>query len=272
MITAGIDVGAENVKVVLLGEKGILSHSVLAQDTGSVPGAVEEAFGEAARRAGVERQDIAAAIGTGIGAEYIPFAAEKATESSCCARGAFFFFPGADTVIDMGADKCLVVKCRNGKLLNTARNDRCASGTGRFLKIAAKPLGIDVEEMGRLSLQSQKNVEINNTCAVFAESEIISLIHLKHLPPDIAKAAFRGLARRAYTLLIKVDFKPDLVMVGGVAKNIGMVKAMEEQAGCRILVPEEPILAGALGAALIAAERKKTAPPDAAPARKEGPA
>jgi predicted CoA-substrate-specific enzyme activase len=165
--------------------------------------------------------------------------------------------PSADTVIDMGADKCLVVKCRDGKPLNTVRNDRCASGTGRFLKVAAKPLGVDVEEMGRLSLDSHKDVEINNTCAVFAESEIISLIHLKQHPEDIARAVFRGLARRVYTMIIKVDFKKDLVMVGGIAKNVGMVKAMEEQAGCHILIPEDPIIVGALGAALIASERNK---------------
>ena len=143
-----------------------------------------------------------------------------------------------------------------GILLTTTRNDRCASGTGRFLRIAAEPLGVDPQEMGNLSLKSQKTVEINNTCAVFAESEIISLIHLKHRPEDIAKAVFRGLARRIFTLIMKVDFKPDLVMVGGVAKNAGMVKAMEEQAGCPVVVPEEPMIVGALGGALLAARRK----------------
>jgi predicted CoA-substrate-specific enzyme activase len=164
--------------------------------------------------------------------------------------------PSADTVVDIGADKCLVVKCREGRLLNIARNDRCASGTGRFLKVAAAPLGLDPQEMGNLSLISQRTVEITNTCAVFAESEIISLIHQKHRPEDIAKAVFRGLAGRISTLLMKVDFKPDLVIVGGVAKNPGMVNAMEEQAGFPVVVPPEPMITGALGAALLAVQKK----------------
>lgn len=196
-------------------------------------------------------------VSTGIGSEYIPFARSQATESSCCARGGSWLWPSVDTLIDMGANKCLVVKCQNGRPLNTVRNDRCASGTGRFLKVAAKPLGIDVEEMGRVSLQSRGEVEISSTCAVFAESEIISLIHLKHRSEDIAKAVFRGLAQRIYTSLLKVGFQRDLLMVGGIACNIGMVKAIEELAGCPVIVPENPILAGALGAALIAVDRAR---------------
>jgi activator of 2-hydroxyglutaryl-CoA dehydratase len=116
---------------------------------------------------------------------------------------------------------------------------------------------MDVEEMGKLSLQSQREVEISSTCAVFAESEIISLVHLKHRSEDIAKAVFKGLARRIYTMMVKVGFQRDLLMVGGIACNIGMVKAIEEQAGCPVIVPENPILVGALGAALIAAERAR---------------
>ncbi len=257
MITAGIDAGAENMKVVVLEDDRILSHSIVPQGREAVPSAARRAFTEAAEKAGIIPAQMEYIVATGIGSEYISFAHEKATESSCCARGVSRLLTSTSTVIDMGADKCLVVRCLNGRPLNTVRNDRCAAGTGRFLEVAAKPLRMDVKEMGRVSLDSQKDVEINNTCAVFAESEIISLIHLKHRPEDIAKAVFRGLARRVYTLIIKVDFKQDLAMVGGVAKNVGMVKAMEEQAGCHILVPEEPIIVGALGAALIASERNK---------------
>jgi (R)-2-hydroxyacyl-CoA dehydratese activating ATPase len=255
-VTAGIDAGAENVKVVIVRDGGILSHAALPQGTGTVRAVAARVLQEAAAKAGVASSEIGYVVATGIGREDIPFAQETASEASCCARGASWFVPSADTVIDIGADKCLVVRCRDGVLLTTARNDRCASGTGRFLKIAAEPLGVDPQEMGNLSLTSQKTVEINNTCAVFAESEIISLIHLKHRPEDIAKAVFRGLARRISTLIMKVDFKPDLVMVGGVAKNAGMVKAMEEQAGCPVVVPEEPMIVGALGGALLAARRQ----------------
>jgi (R)-2-hydroxyacyl-CoA dehydratese activating ATPase len=257
MITAGIDAGTENMKVVILEDQRILSYALVPQGRGAVPSVAREALEEAARLAGVPLSGIDYMVATGIGREYIAFVQEKVSEASCCARGTSWLIPSTDTVIDIGADKCLVVKCCDGHLLQTARNDRCASGTGRFLKIAAKPLGIDVEEMGKLSLKSKKNVEINNNCAVFSESEIISLIHMKHRPEDISKAVFRGLASRIYTLIIKVDFKKDVIMVGGVAENTGMVKAMEEQVGYSVLVPEKPFIIGALGGALIAAQRGK---------------
>lgn len=257
MITAGVDAGAENTKVVILADDRIRSHSIVPQGLEGVVPVSQRAMQEAANRAGMKVDEITNIVSTGIGREYISFARSQATESSCCARGGSWLWPSTDTLIDLGANKCLVVKCQNGRPLNSVRNDRCASGTGRFLKVAAKPLGMDVEEMGRASLQSRVEVEISNTCAVFAESEIISLIHLKHRPEDIAKAVFRGLAQRTYTMILKVGFKRDLLMVGGIAGNIGMVKAMEELAGCPVIVPENPILAGALGAALIAAERAR---------------
>jgi predicted CoA-substrate-specific enzyme activase len=256
MRTAGVDAGAENTKVVILKENRILSHSIIPQGIEGVLPVVQRAMQEALTMTGIQLNDIENIVATGIGSEYVPFAGSQATESSCCARAGSWLCPSMNTIIDMGANKCLVVKCQNGRPLNTVRNDRCASGTGRFLKVAAKPLGVDVEEMGRLSLQSQREVEISSTCAVFAESEIISLIHLKHRPEDIAKAVFRGLAQRIYTLMLKVGFEQDLMMVGGIASNIGMVKAIEDLARCRVIVPENPILAGALGAALIAAERR----------------
>ena len=256
MLTAGVDAGAENTKVVILMDDRILSHSIIPQGMEGVLPVVQRAMQEALTLAGIKLDKIENIVGTGIGSEYIPFARSQATESSCCARGGSWLCPSMNTLIDIGANKCLVVRCQNGKPLNTVRNDRCASGTGRFLKVAAKPLGVDVEEMGRLSLQSQGEVEISSTCTVFAESEIISLIHLKHRPEDIAKAVFKGLAQRIYTMMLKVGFQKDLLMVGGIACNIGIVKAVAELAGCPVIVPENPILTGALGAALIAAERK----------------
>lgn len=255
MVTAGVDAGAENTKVVILGNERILSYAILPQGCESLLPVSRRAMEEALARAGLRLEEIRNIVATGIGSEYIPFARSQATESSCCARGTHWLWPATDTLIDMGANKCLVVKCPQGKPLNTVRNDRCASGTGRFLKVAAKPLGMDVEEMGQRSLQSRREIEISSTCAVFAESEIISLIHLKHRPEDIAKAVFRGLAQRIYTMLVKVGFQRDLVMVGGLAGNSGMVRAMEELAESPVIVPENPILAGALGAALMAADR-----------------
>lgn len=260
MITAGIDSGAENLKVVIMRDGEIVSYSIMPLGRESVASIAERGLEEAREKGKISVSEIESVVTTGIGRDYISNNHNQASESSCVARGTSYLVSSADTVVDMGADKCLIVKCRNGRPLKTVRNDRCAAGSGRFLNIAAKPLGLDVGEMGRLSLQSRETIEINNTCAVFAESEIISLIHLKHRPEDIAKAVFRGLAFRVHTMLSKVAFGRDLVMIGGIAKNIGMVKALEEQAGCSIVVPEEPMIVGAVGAALIGAKERKVPP------------
>lgn len=257
MVTAGVDAGAENTKVVLLEENRIIAFSIVHQGTESIPPIAQRAIEEAVDAAGINADEIENIVSTGVGSEYILSARSQATESSCCARGGSWLWPSVDTLIDMGGNKCLVVKCQNGRLLKTVRNDRCASGTGRFLRAAAQPLGINEEEMGRISLQSKTQVEISSTCAVFAESEIISLIHLKQRPEDIAKAVFRALAQRIYAMMLKVEFQRDLLMVGGIACNIGMLKAIEDLCGLPVIVPENPILAGALGAALIAADRAR---------------
>jgi predicted CoA-substrate-specific enzyme activase len=257
MITAGIDAGTDNMKVLLLGDNTVLASAVIPLGIRPVHLVARYALEEVAEKAGLAANEIVRVAATGIGSEYITFAQDRVSEAVCCARGASWLMPNARTVIDLGSDKCLIVKCQDGVIGKSIRNDRCASGTGRFLQIAANPLGMDAEEMGNISLQSQKDIEINDKCAVFAESEIISLIHLQHRPEDIAKAVLRGLARRIYTLLIKVGLEPELVMVGGVANNKGMVKALEEQIGHPVLVPNKPMVVGALGGALVAAQRQK---------------
>jgi len=255
VITAGIDVGAENTKALIFGADRILAYSILPQGLQTALPVAEKALAEAAANAGIKVSEIDYLVATGIGSEQVTFCHEYASESAASARGASWLMPETDTAVDIGADKCLVIKCQRGRPFRTARNDRCAAGTSRFLRIAAKPLGINVEEMGRLALRSQEEIEIDSVCAVFAESEIISLIHQKKRPEDIARAVFRGLASRIYTLVVKVGFEKNLVMVGGVAKNVGLVRALEEKTGCRIMIPEEPMIAGALGAALIACEK-----------------
>ena len=255
MIAVGIDAGVENIKIVILESGRRLSHAIFAQGHETTESATQKALQEATDRARISNDDIKFIVATGDGSGCLSFVDEQATEASCCCRGAARMHLPSDTIIDMGAETCLVVKCQDGKPFNTIRNDRCASGTGRFLKMAAKPLGIDVDEMGRLSLQSHEDLKVNSTCAVFAESEIISLIHLKHRTEDISRAVFRGLARRVYTMIVKVGFNKDLVMIGGFARNAGMVRVIAEVAGCEIFTPEEPLIVGALGAALIAEER-----------------
>lgn len=257
MITAGIDVGAENLKVAVLRDGEILSHSIAPQGTEAIARLAQRALSEAIARAGLSPGDIEYLAATGVGSAYIPSANEQATEVSCCARGTAWALPSARTVIDIGAEKCLVLRCEQGRAFKSARNDKCAAGTGRCLRIASKLLRVNLEDMGPLSLQSGEEVEIESTCAVFAESEIISLIHKRHRPEDILRGVFKGLARRIYPLVMSVGLERDVAMVGGIARSIGMVRAMQEQLGCEVLVPGEPLIVGALGAALIAAERRK---------------
>lgn len=255
MITAGIDAGAENTKALIFKDEKVVAYSLIPQGLDVALLVAERALSEAAKIAKISLSNIDYLVSTGVSGEQLPFCQEYASESAACARGVSWLIPQVDTAIDIGADKCLVVKCQHGRPFRTARNDRCAAGTSRFLRIAAKPLGVDVEQMGRLALRSQVEIEIDSVCAVFAESEIISLIHQKQRPEDIARAVFRGLASRIYTLLIKVGFEKNLVIVGGIAHNVGFIRALEEKVGSKILIPANPMMTGALGAALIAHEK-----------------
>lgn len=259
MITVGIDVGCEWSKVVVLHDGKLLSYCVSANAYGveRIPVIVERGLNKALGKAGIGLADEEYIVATGSHREVVQFAHDTAVESICIARGATLLHPSTRTVIDLGAEKCLVVRCERGRPLESARNDRCAAGSGRYLRMMAKLLSVKVEETEQLSLQSTLDVEIESTCAVFAESEVISLLHQKYAPADIMKGVFRGLARRIYPLLLNVKFQEDVTLIGGLAKNQGIVHAIEDQTGCPILVPQEPSIVGALGAALLAAERKK---------------
>ncbi|MCF8032375.1 MAG: acyl-CoA dehydratase activase [Desulfarculaceae bacterium] len=255
MLTAGIDVGFENAKALILKDGEILAQVVVANGREDMGQVIARAWQEALGRAGVPAGALDRTLATGDGRAYATQAQEQASEARCCARGTAWLMPSARTVLDMGAETCMAIRIGKGVPLNIVRNDRCASGTGRSLKMAAKILGLSLEDMGACALLSREEISINNTCAVFAESEIISKIHHKHRLEDIAMAVFRGLARRAHSLLVKVGLEQDLAMVGGLAGNPGMIQALQAELGCQVLVPERPMVVGALGAALIAAEK-----------------
>ena len=256
MLTAGVDAGAEYLKVVLFADGVIQSYAVIPYLESSVLSAARQALDEALNKARGRQGDVKCMVATGVEREAVSLADETVSAPFCCAAGVDYLLPSARTVLDLGADKSLAVRCEGGRVLATAVNDGCAAGTGRFLKIVCNLLGVGTEKVGQLSLQSAKGVEIENTCAVFAESEIISLIHQKHAPEDIARGAFTGLARRIYPLLTKAGLAREVALIGGLAKNIGIVKAIEGELGFAVIVPEEPLIVGALGAAIIGAHRK----------------
>ncbi|MFH1082730.1 MAG: acyl-CoA dehydratase activase, partial [Pseudomonadota bacterium] len=163
-------------------------------------------------------------------------------------------WPPARCVLDVGAQKCVAVKCLGGKPLKIRANDRCASGSGRYIEMVADVLGVPLEKLGDAVLRADGCVEVKSTCTVFAESEVITLIHSKEKPEHIIKGAHRALAQRAYTLLLHVDWEEDLCLVGGLGKNKGFVKELEALVGCPVSIPHLADFTAAIGAAIICQE------------------
>ncbi|MBI5420458.1 MAG: 2-hydroxyglutaryl-CoA dehydratase [Deltaproteobacteria bacterium] len=260
MLYAGIDVGSLSTDAVLLDAKGKVAGYAIVATGASTRKASEEAMSLALSRARGAATDIAITVATGYGREMVPFADMKVTEITCHARGARHLFPGAATVLDIGGQDSKVIRLtRDGKVADFAMNDKCAAGTGRFLEVMARTLEMDLEEMGPRSLASRKALSVSSMCTVFAESEVVSLIASGASPEDIAWGIHLAIANRIAALAERVGCADPAVMTGGVAKNPAARKALEERFGIPLLVPEEPQLAGALGAALIARERSRPA-------------
>ena len=160
------------------------------------------------------------------------------------------------TILDMGGQDCKAIRCDEmGRLQNFMMNDKCAAGTGRFLELMARVLGLSLDKLGELSLEARAEVKINTTCAVFAKSEVTSLIREGKDRRDVLAGLHSAIAARVYNLQRGVGIEPDLVISGGIGKNIGVVHKIEERVGLKALLPEEPQIVGALGAALFARDR-----------------
>ena len=256
MITAGIDIGSSTSKAAILEANQILSYSLVSTGAESA-GSAQRAMDEALRGTdNLSLKDIGWIIATGYGRVIVPFANETMTEISCHARGANWLFPSVRTVLDMGGQDCKAIRCdEKGKLLNFVMNDKCAAGTGRFLEVMADVMEMPLEDIGRLSLQAREEIRINSTCTVFGKSEVVSLIRQGKDKRDILAGLHIAILHRVDTLLRKVGVTPDLAITGGIAKNIGVVKRLQERIGLIVLVPEEPQIVGALGAALFARDK-----------------
>jgi len=253
---AGVDVGSIFTKVVIIDaeSRDIISFSIMRSGA-SHENASRSAAENALKAAGMSFDDLAYVVSTGYGRSRVPFADRQITEITCHARAAKFFFPDAHTIIDIGGQDSKVIRIDDdGKVVNFVMNDRCAAGTGRFLEVMAAALEVDLEKLSELARKAKRHVEVSSVCAVFAESEVISLIASGHEKTDIAAAIFRAIARRITGMVGQLGIQERVVMTGGVAKNEGVVRALEERLKVEIAVPEEPQIAGALGAALFAAE------------------
>ena len=256
MITAGIDIGHQSVNAVIFEDNRIISHTTLVI-AGEVEAAAKTAFKSMLDRAGMEKKEIARLFTTGVGREKVTFADGHHTEMLCHVKGAHWFFPGAKTVIDVGAEGSRVLECDSrGNLTNFVMNDKCASGAGVFLETVAEMMQIPLSELGPLSLDSSKRLVLTTTCAVFAESEIVAEIHRGSSKEDILWGVHESLAAKIASVGKRIGVKAELVFTGGVALNSGVVRALEKQLDIGIRVPENPGIAGALGAAILADNRK----------------
>ncbi len=255
MITAGIDMGAKNIKVVLLGDgKRVLARAQLPAGT-DTSAATEEALAQALSAAGAGLEDLRHITATGTGRTTAPRATDNVTDVTAGARGAVFLHPATRTVIDVGAEEGKCLRCdASGKVIDFAVNEKCAAGAGSFMEAMARALEVPLEELGPLALKSTRTIPMNAQCAVFAESEVVTLVHQKTAKEDIARAVNDAIADRITSMVRKVGFDPDVVLIGGVSRNPAFAEAIKRNLGVGVLVPEEPEFVGALGAALVAAE------------------
>jgi predicted CoA-substrate-specific enzyme activase len=232
------------------------AQSVVATGAESLR-AIEAALAQALNQARIQRDRLAYIISTGYGRERVEFGDGRITEITAHGRGALSLFPGTRTVIDIGGQDSKVIRLDEaGRVINFQMNDKCAAGTGRFLEVMARALEVDVAQMGELSLNSRNPLRVSSVCTVFAESEVVGLIARGEKREDILRAIHAAVADRTQGLAGRVGLKPEVTLSGGVAKNKGVVRALEERLGFKVNIPQEPQTTGALGAALIARDRE----------------
>jgi len=252
MYFAGIDIGSTMTKIVIMDDE--INSQVIGPTGAEHRHLANKVMEEALSKAGIAFDELTYVVATGYGRINVPFADKQITEITCHAKGVSSIFPSARTVIDIGGQDAKGIKIAGGKVVNFVMNDKCAAGTGRFLEVIADALGLKLKEMGELSLQSKEKVRISNTCTIFAEQEVVSKIADGVPIEDILAGLHEAIASRVFHMAEKMKIEKDVAMTGGVAKNVGMVKALEDQLGFPVLIAREPLLTGAIGAAILGKE------------------
>jgi predicted CoA-substrate-specific enzyme activase len=254
MIAAGIDIGSLSTEAIVFdNEKGILGYSIIPTG-GSSRDASQVSLRQAITTANITRGEIKQIVSTGCAREIAEFADRKITEITCIAKGVSYLFPKCRTIIDIGGQDTKVIRVdEQGRVLEFDMNDKCAAGTGRFLEVMAKALMVGLDEMGEQSILYRNDLTISSICTVFAESEVVSLVSEGRQVEDILHAIHNAIADRTLGLLERIGtVAPPVAMTGGVAKNIGVVKALEEKLETPLTIYGEPQIVGSLGAALLA--------------------
>lgn len=255
MKTFGIDVGSLNIKAIVLEDDRILGTGIEPPGDDVEAGA-RSALEIAASQAGI-KSDSLPLVATGVGAKLVSFIPQQKAITTCLARGVHHLYPTVRLAIDMGAESTTVIRVNSrGRLADWANHDKCASGTGLFLEQMAKLMNLPLAEMATLSLQAKGRADITSTCAVFAESEVISHVHRDPPTPkeDIVAGIYYSVVGRIISLCKRVGIEKDVTVTGGMALNEGLISILEQELECKVLRPEAPQTVAALGAAIIAKE------------------
>jgi len=250
---AGVDVGSTQTKAVIIDEAGTIVGRSLGDTGANVVRAAETAYETALAEAGLGEREVEYVIGTGYGRYRVTFGNTQVTEISCHGRGAVHMFPNTRTVVDMGGQDTKAIRVApTGEIVDFCMNDKCAAGTGRFLGAASMALDIPLPDLGPTALRSTKPVRISTTCTVFAESEVLAWLGKGKKIEDILWGVHQSIAVRSVGLLRRVGIEDEVTFTGGVSRNAGMVKALEDKLGTKLNISEESHYMGALGAALFA--------------------
>ncbi len=250
VLTLGMDVGSTTSKCLILRSGAEIAAAALIP-AGTGTSGPRRALEEALDKAGLKREDVAVVTATGYGRATFPGADHTASELSCHALGAHFLIPEARTVVDIGGQDAKALRLNpEGKLVSFLMNDKCAAGTGRFLEVMARVLEKEVSDLAEMDAQATGVVPISSTCTVFAESEVISQLAKGVSLPELVKGIHMSVAVRTASLVRRLGVTAPVVMTGGVARNAGVVRALEKELDTPIRVPPLAQLAGALGAAI----------------------
>ncbi len=259
MFYLGIDIGSLSCDAVLIAESGAIEAWTVVLTGARNKEAISKARLSVMEKNGIGEDEVAATVATGYGRDRVEDRLASVTEISCHARGIRELLPGTDVLVDIGGQDSKAIKMgKDGRVVEFAMNDKCAAGTGRFLEAMARALEVDVDDLGSMDIGAKGDLTLSSMCTVFAESEVVSLIAEGAEVPDIVDGLHRSIARRTQALVKRVAGEVDglaVAMSGGVARNPGVVRALGAALGCDVLVPPEPDIVGAYGAALIARDR-----------------
>jgi benzoyl-CoA reductase subunit D len=255
MITAGIDVGTKNCKILILQDKEVKAIACSTTGLDEKKG-IETAFQMALSKGGIAKEDLNKIISTGMGAGLVDFADATLSINIADAAGIHELAPSVKTIIDVGAEEGRVIICENGTVSNYALNDRCAAGAGTFSDAMARVLEVDVDTFGKMALEAKNPASISAQCTVFAESEVINMVSSDKSKEDIARSVVDAIAERTAAIVHRLTLEPDVAFIGGSARNVGLVKSLTKALELEeLIIPDDPEYVGALGAAIMAAKR-----------------